>query len=227
MLTSFLSVWLFERFIRDFKNSDRKRSILTLGLSALFLGITAASKVLYCVVAFAMIMVTIEYLFRNPQLIGKIAVFMLLMAVLSLTFFFIFNPSLWYDPIGRIVSMFSFHESYQAGASDIYPWWQPIAWVTRSAAHQSAHFHVKNPLARVPENFIFSCDELIFLLACIGVPRVFKQRRIYLLWFLVAMLFLILWGTKWEQYGCICVVPICISAFYGLKKVSEWMRKAI
>jgi hypothetical protein len=119
--------------------------------------------------------------------------------------------------------MLSFHEQYQTKAGDIYPFWQPLAWVTRSIAHQSGRYFEKSPLAKAPQNFLFSCDELIFLLACIGAKDLFKKQRIYIYWFLFGMIFMFLWGTKWEQYACIVGVPICIAAYYGCIRAARWL----
>ena len=223
MLFSFLSIWFFNQFIDLIKKEQRKKSLKSLAFSSLFLGITAACKIIYCVIAFPMLIITIETFFQKKTRWRFLALSMICMAFCSLASFYVFNPSLWYTPVERIKMMLSFHEQYQTKAGDIYPFWQPLAWVTRSVAHQSGRYFEKSPLAKAPQNFLFSCDELIFLLACIGAKDLFKKQRIYIYWFLFGMIFMFLWGTKWEQYACIVVVPICIAAYYGCIRAARWL----
>lgn len=223
MLFSFLSIWFFNQFIEQMKRNERKKSRMFLILSSLLLGMTAASKIIYCVIAFPMLIITIETFFQKKNLRKALVLSLMIMAFSSLLSFYTFNPSLWYSPVERIKMMLSFHEQYQTKAGDIYPFWQPIAWVTRSVAHQSGRYFEKSPLAKAPHNFFFSCDELIFLLACIGAKDLIKKQKIYIYWFLFGMIFMFLWGTKWEQYACIVVVPICITAYYGCLRAANWL----
>ena len=223
MLFSFLSIWFFNHFIELLKKDQRKKSLKFLTGSSLFLGMTAACKIIYCVIAFPMLIIAMETFFQKKARWRFLSLSMILMAFSSLASFYVFNPSLWYAPVERIKMMLSFHEQYQTKAGDIYPFWQPLAWVTRSVAHQSGRFFEKSPLAKAPQNFLFSCDELIFLFACIGAKDLFKKQKIYIYWFLFGMLFMFLWGTKWEQYACIVVVPICITAYYGCIRAARWL----
>jgi hypothetical protein len=223
MLFSFLSIWFFNEFLKSWQVKNTRKTKWNLCSSAIFLGLTAASKVIYCVIVFAMMLVMLETLIRDRTRWKQMGIAMTSMAVLSLLSFYIFNPSIWYAPVDRLNMMLSFHEQYQEKADEIYPVWQPVAWVTRSVAHQSGRYFEKSPLAKAPQHFFFSCDELIFLLACLGAADLFRKQRIFVYWFIFGMIFLFLWGTKWEQYACVVVVPICIAAYWGARRAANWL----
>lgn len=225
MLFSFLSIWFFSRFLKGIELREKKGDLKWLILSALFLGMTAASKIIYCVIVFAILAATIESGVRQHTTWKKLFVSLVLFGIIALGSFFIFNPSVWYDPIGRISMMIGFHENYQANASEIYPWWQPIVWVTRSVAHHSDRFAPKSPLGKSPEHFFFSADELIFILACIGFFKIPREYRIYFYWFIFGLFFLLIWGTKWVHYACVVTAPLCIAAYFGSKQVSVWLNR--
>ena len=140
MLFSFLSIWFFSQFLKGTELRQKKGNLKWLILSALFLGMTAASKIIYCVIAFAILAAAIESGVRQRNIWKELFGSLVLFGIIAIGSFFIFNPSVWYDPIGRISMMIGFHENYQVKASDIYPWWQPIAWVSRSVAHHSDKF---------------------------------------------------------------------------------------
>ncbi len=223
-LFSFLSVWIFWSALAAFRRKE-ELPLRKIVFSAVLLGLTAASKIMYCVIAFAITAIAIETLITYHERRKELIRTMIIMSFLSLLSFFIFNPSLWYAPMSRVTMMFGFHEQYQSNAREIYPWWQPVVWMTRSIAHHSSHFAPKSPLGKSPEKFFFSADELIVLLACLGVPQLFRKKRIYLYWFVIGTIFLFLWGTKWVHYACIVTVPICIAACYGMLNVSEWLLR--
>ena len=225
MLFSFLSIWFFAKYLKIIRIVSKKKAAQTLILSAIFLGLTAASKLIYCVVAFAMAAVAISVWWKDRALWKRLLPAAMLFGVISLLTFFVFNPSMWVDPYNRIAMMFGFHENYQAQSSEIYPWWQPLVWVTRSVAHHPGIYQVKSPLGRAPELFFFSIDELIFILACIGFSSVWKRNKIYLFWFLFGLVFLFLWGTKWVQYACVLTVPLCIAAAYGAQNCMNFLQK--
>lgn len=221
MLFSFLSIWFFSKFLADWQAQQRWKANRRLILSAIFLGLTAASKVIYCVIVFAMLFMALESLIRDNSRWKQWLLTMITFGIISLASFYVFNPSLWYQPAERLKMMLSFHDHYQETVGNIYPFWQPIVWVTRSVAHQPGHFAEKSLLAKAPEHFFFSCDELIFLLACLGAAPLFRKQRIYIVWFIIGMIFLFLWGTKWEQYACVVVVPICIAATHGTLRLAR------
>ncbi|HOU19699.1 MAG TPA: hypothetical protein PK898_06390 [Flexilinea sp.] len=225
MLFSFLSIWFFSQFLKGMELRQKKGNLKWLILSALFLGMTAASKIIYCVIAFAILAAAIESGVRQRNIWKELFGSLVLFGIIALGSFFIFNPSVWYNPIGRISMMIGFHENYQAKASDIYPWWQPIVWVSRSVAHHSDKFFSKSPLGKSPEHFFFSADELIFILACIGFFKIPREYRIYFYWFIFGLFFLFIWGTKWVQYACVVTAPLCIAAYFGSKKVSVWLNR--
>lgn len=220
MLFSFLAIWFFARFLSDYSLNSEKGYKKVLALSAFFLGLTAASKLVYCIVAFAMIAMILDYFCRKKLKGVKIFPVLMLFAVGSVAVFFIFNPSFWVNTPARLHGMLSYHQSYQDNARSIYPWWQPIIWMTRSVPLQSGIPGYTNPLTRDPAKFFFAADELIILFALLGSLRFIKQKTIYFYWFLSALIFLLAWGTKWQQYACVVTIPICIAATIGIQRLA-------
>lgn len=225
MLFSFLSVWIFDRYLKLLAQGQRKGRRKWLILSAFFLGLTAASKVIYSVVVFAILIAAIDQVIRDRSLLKPVLLSLIAYAPIALIVFYLFNPTMWNDPLRHISMMLGFHNNYQIEAGEIYPWWQPLIWMTRSVAHHPETYFTKSSLGKSPEHFFFSADELIFLLACLGAGTLYKKDRIYLFWFAFGLIFLFLWGTKWVHYACILTVPICISASIGLKKAAAFIHQ--
>lgn len=224
-LFSFLSVYFAWKTLKkinaDEKFRDTDFDVKSWLLSALCLGVTAASKIIYCVVAFAVIPLLIFTLIRVPRYRALVLRYAILYAIISLTAFFVFNPSLWYDPIGRLADMFNFHRNYQTDHFDVHPIYQPLIWISRSVLTAKPGTNLLSPVQRDPFGILVAADELIFLLALAGLPRLWKRAPVYLLWLLFGIAFMFLWGTKWSHYACIVTVPLCISALFGTYATAE------
>ena len=218
-LFSFLSVYFARQTLKKINANEKLRDndldLKSWLFSALCLGVTAASKIIYCVVAFAIIPILILTLIRVPRYRALILRCAALYALVALASFFIFNPSLWYDPIGRLNDMLNFHRDYQSDHFDVHPAYQPLIWISRSVLTAKPGTNLLSPVQQDPFGVIFAADELIFLLALIGIPRLFKRAPIYILWLLAGTAFMFLWGTKWSHYACIVTIPLCISAMFG------------
>ena len=97
-------------------------------LSALALGVTAASKFTYLPIVFVLLYLAIwEKRSRWSDLVLYFA--------LSLAAFWLLNPTLWRDPVGRLADTLFFHARYSQGARVQlagYPWYQPFYWISRS-----------------------------------------------------------------------------------------------
>ncbi|NNJ12025.1 transcriptional regulator [Chloroflexales bacterium ZM16-3] len=171
-----------------------------LWLSAFALGLTAAGKLDYLIVAPAIVAIMLTG--RRPTWRGLTGY--LLLAALT---FWAFTPTLWRDPLGRLAAMGAFHLAYSHGAdvaAASYPWFQPLIWLGSSAA---ADWH--------PEVFFyFGFDGPIFLLALAGLPLAWRApgRRWQVIWLLLGLLILLIWPTKWPQYALPLVPAVCILA---------------
>lgn len=226
---SFLALYFAWQALKTIRTPVRNRdldfNVRTWLLSAFFLGATAASKLIYVVIVFAIFPILIETWIRAPRHRGIMLRQSFLYGAVALAAFVCLNPSLWIEPVARLTAMFSFHDGYQAGHGGEHPWYQPLIWVTRSVPLAYPGNGVKSPMQRDPFGFLFAADELIFLLAAVGLGRTWKRDPIYPLWVLVGLIFMFLWGTKWQQYAMVVVVPLCIMASAGTSIVFSWIRR--
>jgi arabinogalactan oligomer/maltooligosaccharide transport system permease protein len=186
--------------------------------SAIALGLAADTKYLHSLVGFAIL---IDW-FLTSRKQQKDRVFFkqaLAWGLLSIAVFFIANPYLWPDPIGRIqesIASIRFTTESPAVQATNYPIWQPLVWIFMPSA------------AWQPEAYLFALDPLIAILAFMGLGRLKKQERFFFIWFVVALIVLLVWRTKWPQYILILTAPLSLAAAETLKaagvEVSEWWR---
>ncbi len=201
-LTSLITV------ISYLKWKQSKRSGLNgwLALSALSLGLTAASKYLYCGVGIAILVDWV--LDSKEQHSLKISLrIAALWSVLAIVVFFAFDPYLWTNPLARLGESIFYHSGYTSGAAEVqraaFPIWQPFSWLFFSPYwwHEGV--------------FPFPFDPFITTLAIFGLKRLWKKERLYVLWLGIAMAFLLVWPTKWPQYIVILTVPLSLAAAEG------------
>jgi hypothetical protein len=181
-------------------------------LSALAMGMSAASKYVYGVVAIAIVIAMIVQGWKQklPILLGLVG-----WGVLSVAFFFILDPVLWHAPLARLAASLQYNLSYSAGqhVREVgYPFWQPVQWLLLSIPQQPGSptaffFH--------PGSFLLPIDSLIFILALVGLPACYLKNKPMFIWLVVGLAFLLLWNTKWPQYILIILAPFCLTAAYG------------
>ncbi len=215
-LTSFLMALTYLQW-KKARQSNRNG---WLALSAIFLGLTAASKYLYCIVGIAILIdwyldakenETVNAFLRNTVIWG----------LLAFVIFFAFNPYLWLDPIGRLKESVFYHAGYASSASEVenasYPIWQPFFWLFFS------------PYWWQKGVFPFPFDLLITIFALGGLKRLWDKERLYALWFAIAMVFLLIWPTKWPQYIVTLTVPLSMAAAEGASALWQdiliWWRR--
>jgi ABC-type sugar transport system permease subunit len=201
--TSLLAVIAYSR------NKAKRRLSGWMALSAVFLGMTAASKYLYAVagVAIAIHWVWKERLWEWEGNGSRKIIPFLAWGGLSLGAFFLFNPFLWPDPLTRLKASISFNAAYSQGAQVEeagLPFWQPVSWL-----FQSVPWH--------PGVFVFGLDAVIALFALLGWRRLWRKKSVFALWLLVGMAFLLVWPTKWPQYILVLTAPLSLSAAEGFK----------
>ncbi|MBI3748285.1 MAG: sugar ABC transporter permease [Chloroflexi bacterium] len=128
--------------------------------------------------------------------------------VLSFVVFLVADPYLWPDPVGRLWASIAYHGGYvssDAVASTGWPSWQPLVWLMGSVP-----FHP-------PGTFLVAVDLPITILAAVGFRQLWERRRVFALWLVVALVFLVVWPTKWPQYLLILSTPLSLSAAYGAR----------
>lgn len=202
-LTSFITALAYLQF----KKNHKRGWLIT---SAIFLGLTAAAKYLYCVVGIAIL---IDW-FMDARSREQIKPFFKQAAVwglLAVAIFFAANPYLWADPIQRLQESIFYHAKYSTSAEEVQsaglPFWQVFNWM------------VFSPIVWHPDVFLFAPDLLITLLAVLGLAGLWKRERLYVLWLGIAVFFLLIWPTKWPQYLLILTVPLSLSAAEGLSQI--------
>lgn len=217
MFSSFLSVVAYSNYIKSIFHETAKnnKSMIWLGLSAVFLGITAASKYVYCVAGLSITLYWIILLLRKKLSPRDIYIFMG-WAFFSILTFFLFNPYLWPHPVERFTKTIFFHLNFQDSAFvKGYPFWQVVKWLF----NPFAEYDVAPKTA-----ILFRIEPVIFILAIIGIPRTIKRNSIYVIWLFLGFIFLLLWGTKWPQYTLIILVPFSIVASQGLISIFEILK---
>ena len=216
-LTSLVSVVAYSRWKK--KGSGKFNGWLL--ASGIFLGLTAASKYLYCVAGIAILADWAWEAFRSRQF-RKSILLMVTWGLCAVLVFFIFDPYLWYNPVGKLQESILYHTGYSSSASEVqnagYPLWQPLVWLNMS------------PYDWHPQAFYFAIDPWITLLAAFGLAGTWKNQRIYVVWFVVGLFFLLLWPTKWPQYIIIFTAPLSLFAAEGLmaiivRPIGNWFEK--
>jgi ABC-type sugar transport system permease subunit len=204
--------------------TGRRRTAL-LVLSAVFLGLTAASKYIYAVVGVA---VVLHWVWQTrPETLRRLAAWprwwapVLGWGLLSVAVFFLANPYLWPDPVGRLTASIEYFIGYANTASEVntagFPLWMPFVWLSGSVPWHPGVFYV-------------SFDLFISAFALVGLGRLWRRHRFMAIWLAVAMIVLLLWPTKWPQYTLILYVPLTIAAAEGIRSVvleplAGWWRR--
>jgi chromate transport protein ChrA len=154
----------------------------------------------------------------QKQLPARFAYYIGGWAALSLLMFFFFDPYLWPHPLERLIKSVTFHEAFQGSRlvqQYHYPFWQPFRWMAAFSANYDLHPR---------QAFLFNIDTMIFVLAAVGLPALFRKARFYFYWLITGVVFLLLWETKWPQYTLIILAPLSMSAAYGVFTLSDLAR---
>jgi hypothetical protein len=220
LLTSLLCALCYLFWYKQ-ENKIKPSRRLWLALSSVFLGMTAASKYLYCVVGIAIMIHFGLGVFRKKVSPSFLLPIFLWGAVALLTFF-VLDPYLWPHPITRLINSIFFNVKYSSSnwvKHYDFPFWQPLVWLSGPIYSTFTSW--------IRQSFIFQIDLLISLFALIGIPRLIKRNSFYFIWLVVALGFLFIWNTKWPQYTLILLIPLSVSAAEGVKWVTDGVRFAI
>ena len=183
--------------------------------SAVMLGLTASAKYMYCVVGLAILA---DWWLQQREAQGQMdrhawrkwAPQVLAWGGLAILVFFATNPSLWNDPVGRLRESLLYHGAYAQSAhvsEARFPPWQPFVWLMMSVP-----WH--------PGVFLFSVDQYITVVALFGLRRLWERQRVFAIWLGMALVFLLLWPTKWPQYILTISAPLSLAAAYGLEIIA-------
>jgi hypothetical protein len=180
-------------------------------ISALALGIIPAAKYSYFPIFFVIV-----YLFIIEKKYPWRDLFIYL--ALAVGVFFVLDPALWLNPVGNLIASVVFHSQYAQSAhvEEVgYPWYQPLLWISRSWPN---FWHPQ-------VFFFFSADGVIFILALVGGMLEWGRRRWVVVWAVSALIFLLVWPTKWPQYTLVLVPALCLSAATALRWIAKWVAE--
>ena len=204
------------------RSNGKKRGWLA--LSAVMLGLTAASKYLYCTVGIAVLAHWLDASLPKGKLDTKTILRWLLpplvFSITALAVFFAADPYLWPDPINRLKDSILFHSTYaQSGEvqNAALPFYQPVAYLLESVPWHPGVFKVNLEL-------------IVFLLALGGIKPTAQRKPFILFWFFTSLGFLLIWPTKWPQYVLILLTPLAWMASEGFRAViwlplTCWLRQ--
>lgn len=174
-----------------------------LWISAAALGLTVAGKYMYAFILIPILVILVsrrDISFRKILLYGGVSLFVLIAA----------NPSLWNDPIRRLIGSAAFHAGYSHGedvARANFPWYQPFIWLaTTVRLHPSVWAYPY-------------LDPLISAAACLGLYFERKRRGWLLIWVLTGLVILLAWPTKWPHYTLIISAPLCLAAAAAFRRL--------
>ena len=219
--TSLVAILCYVRTKKRITRSGNLRGVDTwFILSAVFLGLTAASKYIYCVAGVAILIDWLIWGKENKNL-KRFILQAFLWGLIAILTFFLFDPYLWPSPIERLGSSVLFNSAYSTGThvQEVgYPIWQPFIWLNTT------------PYAWHPQAFYFALDPLITLAAAFGISSVWKKQRLYAIWLGIALFFLLIWPTKWPQYLLILTAPLSLAAAEGLmnltlRPIHKWLEE--
>ena len=139
--------------------------------------------------------------------------------VLGAAVFLVFDPYLWPDPVGRLWASISYHAGYATSSTEVkdanFPLWQPINWLAGSVPWRD-----HGP-------FVVTADLVISMLGLVGARRLWREHRVFALWFLIGLAFLLVWPTKWPQYILVISAPVSLAAAHGAAIAAEALRGRI
>jgi ABC-type sugar transport system permease subunit len=229
-LFSALAALAYLRWLKGWQQLQRPRLDGWLALSGLALGVTVAAKYTYGIAGLAILLDAGLRLWQawragfpagaiDQQSAGKarqpasaspfLPAFLPLLAWggLALLVFFALDPRLWNDPAGRLLQSLTYHVGYAQSAHVTQynlPAWQPLVYLA-------------GPVQWHPGAFIFMLDLYVTVFAVLGLRRAWRQGRVFVLWLLIGLVFLIFWPTKWPQYILMITTPLAVAAGLGFR----------
>jgi ABC-type sugar transport system permease subunit len=210
-------------YSRSIGSGGRRRRGWLTG-AAVALGLACAGKYLYGVAGLA---IAVDWLWRSrpeglrrPSTFGRWVAPIGAWALVGTVAFLVADPYLWPDPVGRLSASIAYHGGYATSAhvQDAgYPSWQPLIWLMGSV-----------PFGVDLDSFAIMVDLPITILAAIGFRRLWASHRVFALWFVIALAFLLVWPTKWPQYVLVLSSPMSLAAGHGariaIEPVRRWLR---
>jgi hypothetical protein len=208
-LFALLAAVLLERALRT---EGRGRVVLAL-LSAVALGAAAAGKYPYGIVLGLTLGPFVVVGFRERRVMWAAWVGALVVA------FFALAPNFWLDPWRGLQDAVGFHWGFSHGehvAESAFPWWAPLYFLTHP-----------EPTSTHPGVFFTGVTSYLILpLAALGFARTWRLHRIFAVWALVGLAFLLAWSTKWPHYLLLVLPALAVCAGEAPAVAVVGVRKA-
>lgn len=177
-------------------------------LSAISLGVIAASKYPYVFIIIILGFIWFQFSQKNKLDLIKFV-------MIAVVTFIILNPSLWLEPVNRLISSIGFHPEYSQSfrvQSYAYPWFQPLIFISTSVQWHPQVF------------FFFSTDEIVFYLTIFGLWFEIKDKSYTAVWFILGLSILMIWPTKWPQYTLLLSPVLAIIAGKTIDRAWGWIK---
>ena len=215
--------WMKEK--TNFVFKERIKELILLLLSAICLGIATACKYQYGFIGFAILVYYFVWIVRINTKEAARYWLIVSFAIISLVSFFAADPYLYPNPANNLVHSVWFSLDYQNGEAVRaagYPFYQPLVWLS----HPVTDFldRESQPMPASGNEFLLRLDTIIFILAIIGLPKLFKDHPLFFTWLVICLAFLLIWNTKWPQYTMLVIVPLCLSASEGMNTLILGIR---
>ncbi len=198
----------------------RWKEFLLILLSAVCLGAAAACKYQYGIVGIAIMIFFAAWIIgcqpKEVKRYGILAGF----SVIALAAFVLADPYLYSNPVEKLTHSLAYSLDYKNGETVReagYPFYQPLVWLSRPVV--AFVDREVQPMPSRGNEFLFLFDTLIFVLAILGLPKLFKDQPLYFSWLISGLLFLLIWNTKWPQYTMLIIVPLCLSSSQGINLI--------
>ena len=205
-----LAVLLVERALRS---AGRRRVVLIL-LAAVALGASAAGKYPYGIVLGLTLLPFVIGGFPRRPLVWAGFVALSLLALIA------FDPTFWTGPVARAEEAIAYHWAYSHGehvTETGLPWYAQVEWLFKAA-----------PLDWHRGVFLTGLvTQALLPLAAVGFPLAWRARRIWAVWALVGMAFLLVWPTKWPQYLLMVLPALAVCAAYAPLAVAAVARRLL
>ena len=176
-----------------------------LALSAVAVGVMAASNYRYLVAACAIALVLAGSSRRRPWPL----VFWVSLAGLV---FWVLNVQLWADPVGQLRTLLASGSPFLPGpgiSGANLPWYQQLLYLSHSVP-----WH--------PGVFLVLWDTVVFVLGALGLPLLWRRRRTCGLWLVLGILALLLWPSRWPEQAVLVTAPLCLAAGMLLEEIVHW-----
>jgi len=117
------------------------------------------------------------------------------------------DPTMWAHPAQRIVDMMAHHRAYTDSVPDTSMW---TPWLTLAGGGPSV-WH--------PDIFPWSIDGVLLSFGLLGMGMRLRSPwgRFVTGWFVLPLLVLMAWETRWPQHLMVVLMPLCLGVMMAIE----------